>query len=120
MCGIDALPRVRTTAVDTAGCPSGSHLRASTAANPAPPVFGWLVGGTRSLGHAPAVADDRGLLTYARRRAPLGLRRESVHALESAGISKLTGGNAVIGVVTMRQGGGTEELRNNQTFAEHI
>ena len=119
MSGIDALPCACTAAVYPAGYPSDSHLRASTAANPAPLVMGWLVGRTRPLRYAPAVADDRGLLTFARRRAARGVRRESVHALKSARISNLTGGNAVIGVVTMRQGGGTEELRNNQTFAEH-
>ena len=120
MSGIDALPCARTAAVYPAGYPPGSHLRASTTAGPAPLVMGWLVGGTRSLRYAPAVADDRGFLTFARRRAARRVRRESVHALKSAGISNLTGRNAVIGVVTMRQSGGTEELRNNQTFAEHI
>lgn len=113
---IDALPRARTAAVDTTGCPSGSHLRAGTAAYPAPPIVVWLLGRTRSLSHAPAVADDRGLLTFARCRVVGGVRRESVHALESAGVSILTGGNAVIGVVTLRQGGGRQELRNSQTF----
>jgi len=118
MCRIDALPRARTAAVDTTGCPSGSHLPASTAADPALP--GWLLGRTRSLRHAPAIADDRGALTSARCRVAGRMRRESVQALESAGVSRLTGGSAVIWVVTMRQGGGSEELRNNQTFAEHM
>lgn len=120
MRGIDALPRARSPAVDTAGYPSGSHLRTSTAANPAPPIIGWILGRTRSLRHALAVADDPGRLTNARRRAIWGETCESVRALESAGVSRFTGGNAVIGVVTLRKGGGTEELRNNQTFAEHI
>jgi hypothetical protein len=73
------------------------------------------------LRDALAVADDRGTLTLARCRAVGGVRRESVHTLECAGVFRLTGTDAVIGVVALRHGRGSEELRSNQScFSESM
>lgn len=55
---VDTLPRATTAAVDTARCPSGPHLRARAAADPAPLAVCRPVRGTSPRTDALAVADD--------------------------------------------------------------
>jgi len=122
--GVDALPGARTTAIDAAGYPAESLLRAGATAEPATPVavltIFWLVRGTSAARHALAVADHRGRIAL----ALLGLhnvvesralgKRESVRALESAGVTLGTDGRAVRRVRAVRVGGGLmEQLRQN-------
>ena len=95
---IDALPRARTTAKHTAGCPTRSLIRTGAAADPALLVIARLLGGTRSRRHAPAIADDRRRVAHAHPRVFRGVVVESVRASESAGVPiAITDGDAVIG-----------------------
>ena len=118
---VDALPGARTTAIDAAGYPAESLLRAGATAEPAAPVAALLtvvrlMRGTSTARHALAVADHRGRLAL----ALLGLhmvvghhttgKRESVRALESAGATFGTDGRAVQRVRAVRVGGGLMEL----------
>ena len=111
---IDTLPRAGAAAKDTTGCPSGPVVRTGAAADPALLDIARLLSGTRSRCHALAVADDRWGFAHTLLRVVLGLRRESVRALESAGVIIDTGRDAVIGVNTVRRAGGIDDLRNNQ------
>ena len=111
---VDALPCARTTVVDTARDPPASLLYARAAAEPAPAVGGLRpLRRTCALGHALAVADFRGLFAYAIRWVDRRGRRESVRALERAGVSLDADGLAVCRVDTMRRGGGFVDLRDN-------
>lgn len=111
---VDALPRARATVVDTARDPPASLLRARAAAEPAPAVGGLRpLRRTCALGHTLAVADFRGLFAYAIRWVDRRGRRESVRALERAGVSIDADGLAVCRVDTMRRGGGFVDLRDN-------
>ena len=114
---IDTLPRAGAAAKDTAGGPSGPVLRTGAAADPALLVIARLLSGTRSRRHALAVADDRWGVAYTLRRVVLGLRCESIRAVESAGVIIDAGRDAVIGINTLRRAGGIDDLRNNQTRA---
>jgi hypothetical protein len=98
--GVDTFPRTRTTAVDTANCPTAALLHARAAAEPAPCVLRMLRG-TCSLGLALAVADFVRLLALALLGVVRWARGESVRALESAGVSVDTGGGAVVRIVAI-------------------
>jgi len=102
--GVDALPSAGTTAKDAACCPSGAHLRARAAANPAPlrRLANRAGRGTRAAAvDALALADDRRRFAPALGRVSLRERRESVRASESAGVSVDTSGGAMVRVVTV-------------------
>jgi len=120
---VDALPGARTTAIDAAGYPAESLLRAGATAEPATPVAALLtvfrlVRGTSTARRALAVADHRGQLAFAllglhmvvRVGHHTGGKRESVRALESAGVTFGTDGRAVRRVRAVRVGGGLMEL----------
>ena len=106
---VDALPRARTAAVDTARYPAVSPLGARATANPAPCVL-WLLRGTCSLGPAYAVADLVRLFAFALLGIFRWARGESIRALESARVLADTEGLAVLRVFTLRSGGSVVDL----------
>ena len=109
---VDALPRARTTAVDTARCPTEALLHARATAEPTPSVIVIVrpLRGTLTLGLALAVADFVVALAFAMHGVVRRMRRESVRALESAGVSVDTGGGAVLRVVALVIRGGVDDL----------
>jgi hypothetical protein len=106
---VDALPRARTAAKDTAGYPAVSPLGARATAEPAPRVL-RLLRGTCSLGPAHAVTDFVRMFAFALLGIVRWARGESVRALESARVFVDTEGLAVHRVFTLRSGGSIVDL----------
>ena len=106
---VDALPRARAAAVDTARYPAVSPLGARATAEPAPRVL-RLLRWTCSLGPAHAVADFVRLFAFALLGIVRWARGETVRALESARVLFDTEGLAVLRVVTLRSGGDIVDL----------